>query len=303
LEATLEKVDDLGIDLLVVDRQAADEGFLDALAGKVKTLAVFGDTVHLRSYAAHALIDPTMCAHLPDYSCEGVLLLGTEFALLSTEFDPFQDFHRVNPLQARRILVYSGATDHSIEAVQLLKSVHAPFSATLLASDNPKLGEELAREIGIDPRFMVLRDDGNIAKRLASCDLAITGPETLCEPALFSLPVALIGESPLSDYVAKNGLALSLGAADCMDVQSATSLEALLSDKVARDRMSARLGELVDGLGRFRLADELLKIYMSERGGTAEAGSRERKVEGRMDCTDELQVFGNQDYESETQLI
>lgn len=270
LEATLEKVDEFGIDLLVVDRHTADEEFLRSLSGKVKTLAVFGDSLRLKSYAAHAVMDPNIHAHLLEYHCDGALLLGTEFALLPAEFDQFQDARCANPEKVRRILVYPGAKDYSLEAVRLLKSVRGQFSAAIITGPEAR-GEELAREIGIDPRFDVLRDDGSIAKRLASCDFVVTGPETFCEPALFALPTALIGESPASDYAARNGIALSLGAADAMDAQSVKYLQALLSDKEARDRMSARLGELVDGLGRFRLADELLKLYRGEQRAAREA--------------------------------
>jgi spore coat polysaccharide biosynthesis predicted glycosyltransferase SpsG len=302
LEATVEKAESLSIDMLVVDRQTADADFIRSLGAKVRVLAVFGDTVHLRSYAAHAIIDPNIHAHLLEYPSEGALFLGTEFALLPSEFDTFQDFHCANPERTRRILVYSGGPDYSVEAVRLLKPVRCQFSATMLTDVGPEYGEELAREIGLDPRFMVLRNDGGIAKRLASCDFVITGPETLCEPALFSLPVALIGESPVSDYAAKNGLALSLGAADCLDAQSAVSLEALLSDKMARDRMSARLGGLVDGLGRFRLADELLRLYRNE-GAVSEQGAGGRpdvRGAGSGGC---MQAFGSQDDEGENQLI
>jgi hypothetical protein len=130
----------------------------------------------------------------------------------------------------------------------------------------------------------------------------ITGPETLCEPALFSLPVALIGESPVSDYAAKNGLALSLGAETGLDAQSAESLEALLSDKAARDRMSARLGGLVDGLGRFRLADELLRMCRSG-GAVLEQGTEGRPGVRGAGRDDVLQAFGSPDDESENQTI
>lgn len=50
----------------------------------------------------------------------------------------------------------------------------------------------------------------------------------------------------------------------CPDAGSAKSLEALLQDKPARDRMSGRLNGLVDGMGRFRLAEELLKLHRGE---------------------------------------
>jgi spore coat polysaccharide biosynthesis predicted glycosyltransferase SpsG len=246
----------------VLDRPSADEDFLKALHAKTK-LVVFDDSMHLKSYRAHAIINPGLHAHLLEYPADGHagLFLGTEFAPLPPEFDGFQDFRCSNPGRARHILAYFRGRDRCVEAVRLLKSVAGQFSATLISTDLSR-GEELAQEIGIDPRFVVLRE-GGIGRRLSSCDLALTGPESLCEPALFALPTALIGESPVSDYAAKNGLALSLGPADSLDGGCAVQLEALLSDKPARDRMSARLSELVDGLGRFRLAEGLLGVLQS----------------------------------------
>jgi spore coat polysaccharide biosynthesis predicted glycosyltransferase SpsG len=265
LEATAEKAEELGTGMLIVDRHSVDCEFLNSLSAKVKTLAFFDDYMHLDSYPAHAIINPNFHAHLLEYprDDDAALLLGTEFAPLAPEFDAFQDYSLANPDRARRILAYFNGSDSALEAVGLLKQVRSQFSAIVLSG--PSNGEELARAIGLDPRFMVMRNEGHVAKRLASCDLVITGPETLCEPALFTLPVALIGASPVSDYAARNGLALSLGAAGSLDRQAAKSLDALLSDKSARDRMSARLDGLVDGMGRFRLAEELLRLYRGER--------------------------------------
>jgi spore coat polysaccharide biosynthesis predicted glycosyltransferase SpsG len=298
LEATAEKVDELGIDMLVVDRHAIDSNYLNSLKEKVRVLAFFDDSLRLESYPVHAVINPNVHAHLLEYPCdrETSLFLGTEFAMLPSEFDQFQDVRCANPDIVRRILIYPGARDYAVEAVRLLKSIRGQFSVSIITGPEAERGEELAREIGIDSRFDVLRSDGSIAKRLASCDFVITGPETLCEPALFALPVALIGDFPASDYAAKNGIALSLGAADSLDAQSASALQALLSDKAGRDRMSARLGELVDGLGRFRLADELLSIYRGE-GQAERTGARE------IESGDELQVFGSPDDEGENQTI
>lgn len=265
MEATAEKAEELGISLMVLDRPSADEDFLEALQAKT-TLAVFDDSMRLGSYSAHAIINPGPHAHLLEYPLgeQTELFLGTEFAPLPPEFDGFQDFRCANPGRARHILVYFRGTDYSVEAVRLLKSAGGQFSATVLSSD-PARGEELAREIGIDSRFLVLHGQAGIARRLSSCDLALTGPETFCEPAFFSLPTALIGESPASDYAAMNGLALSLGSASGLDSGGAAALERFISEKEARDRMSARLSELVDGLGRFRLAEGLLKALPSQQ--------------------------------------
>lgn len=259
-EATAEKAEELGVGLIVLDRPSADEDFLEALQAK-SALAVFDDSARLGSYSAHAVINPGPHAHLLDYAAgeQTELFLGTEFAPLAPEFDPFQDFRCSNPPRARHILVYFRGCDYGVEAVRLLKAVPGQFSATVLSADAAR-GEELAKEIGLDSRFQVLHGHDSISRRLSSCDVALTGPECFCEPAFFSLPTVLVGESPVSDYAARNGLALSLGAASGLDREGAAALGRFISDRESRDRMSARLGELVDGMGRFRLAEGLLKL-------------------------------------------
>jgi len=101
---------------------------------------------------------------------------------------------------------------------------------------------------------------------MAAADMAIGPPNmTFYESLLFGLPCALVigsedGCATLAEYASGNGFALCLGEAGGLDTEAAKLLQGMISDKAARDRMSARTTDLVDGLGRFRLADELLGL-------------------------------------------
>jgi len=289
LEETLAAIEQNKIDMLIIDSYATDEKYLKALKAKAFLVAI-DDFMHLKHYSAHAIVNPNVYSHLLQYSCDDgtELLLGTEFAQLRQEFEEYQDIRRENPERIRRILVTFGGSDPkgaSVTAVRALKSLADAFTATVVVGRCFRKGEELAREIGLDDRFMVLRDVPDMSKKMAMADLAIASPSTtFYELLFFRLPSILITQADnqvmIADYAGKMGLAMSLGymgydkgadadagagkvaGGDGGDSgKLAAVIKQLMADKPERDRMSARMSDLVDGLGRFRLATELLRIY------------------------------------------
>lgn len=276
VEATISMVEKNGIDILVTDTYAIDEKYLKSLKGEVAVLAVIDDMMRLKSYHAQAIANPNIYAHLLQYDCDAdtELFLGTEFAQLRPEFDQYQEFVRENPEKARRILISFGGSDirgGSILAVKALKAIGDRFSATIITGRAFRQGEELAREIGLDSRFNVMQDVSDIAKRMAAADLAIASPSTtFSELMLFRTPSVLITQADnqemVAEYAGKNGLALSLGdIGQISESQLTSALAALISGKDARDRMSARMDGLVDGMGRFRLAEAILRIFEDKK--------------------------------------
>jgi hypothetical protein len=102
---------------------------------------------------------------------------------------------------------------------------------------------------------------------MAGADLAIVPPDMIFhELMMLRVPTALIadsdatGQQPLGEYAGMNGFGLYLGEAGSMAADSGRMIGQFISDMEARQRMSLRVAELVDGLGRFRLADELLRL-------------------------------------------
>lgn len=273
LELTEDAVEKNKIDILITDSYAIDENYLSSLKKKV-FLVVIDDFMHLKNYSAHAIVNPNAYAHLLEYKCdEGTeLFLGTEFAQLRQEFDEYQDFRRENPDIARRILITFGGSDlkgASVLAVKALKMMDEKFTATIITGRAFKNGEPLAREIGLDSRFIVLSDVHDIARRMASSDIAVASPSvTFSELLLFKIPTVLITQADnqvmIAEYAGKNGLAVSMGDIDAIDAALLSKTFArLISDKAERDRISARIDDLVDGLGRFRLAEEILRAFSS----------------------------------------
>jgi UDP-2,4-diacetamido-2,4,6-trideoxy-beta-L-altropyranose hydrolase len=274
LEQTLEALEKNKIDMLIIDSHATDEKYLKAL--KAKTfLVVIDDSMHLKRYSAHVLVNPNVYSHLLQYSCdeETELLLGTEFVQLRKEFEEYQDIRHDNPEYVKRILVTFGGSDQkgaAITTVRALKSLSDSFTATVVVGRCFKKGEELAREIGLDDRFMVLRDVPDMSKKMEMADLAIASPgATFYELLFFRLPSILItqtgNQAMLADYAGKMGLAMPLGNMSQGDSgKLAAAIKQLMLDKQQRDRMSARMADIVDGMGRFRLATELLKLHREQ---------------------------------------
>ncbi len=274
LETTENYIEEHGTDILIIDNPLINEHYLSSLKEKVSLLVVIDDFMTLKIYDAHVVVNPNLYGHLLDYQYNNSteLLLGTEFSLLSSEFDKYQEFRHDTLDKAKHILIYFRGSDPknaSLLAVKALKIIQGSFSAAIITGGDFEMGEELAREIGLDSRFIVLQES-DIAKRLASSDLAITNQTIFCELLLLKIPTVLICDNDkhtmIADYAGKNGLALSLGSVESLDLPSSVKLlNNLICDKSERERMAARMEDLVDGLGRFRLADEILRIYKAKK--------------------------------------
>ncbi|MFN7991567.1 MAG: hypothetical protein U0R44_05400 [Candidatus Micrarchaeia archaeon] len=266
-EELLEVISGSGIDLLVLDIEY-DESGMRSLKEKT-VLAVFDDQARCKKYSAHAVVNPNPNAHLLEYRTDPdtELFLGTEFAALPADFDRYQEFRREHPQQARHIFIHFPGKDSSgavLRCVRALKGLADHFSATVMLDQDSSKGADLATEAGLDGRFIIIQHPDH-AKRLCGADIALVPPQYLPQVAALSVPSILIYDrtSPLAEYAARTELALCLGPAAEPEIASAVSR--LVKDTEGRRRMSARMSELVDCMGRFRLADELLRILKEKK--------------------------------------
>ncbi|MFH1520723.1 MAG: hypothetical protein ABID61_03700 [Candidatus Micrarchaeota archaeon] len=270
LEATEDAIKRYGIEILLLDSYSINEHYLKSIKPKVKLLVVLDDYPHLQNYHSNILINPNLYAHLLQYTHDDdtELLFGTEFFPLEKEFDQYTDFEHTNSDEVKHILVMFEGNDSkstSILTVKALKTLQNHFSVTIIIDKLFKNSEALAKEIGLDSRFIVLQDVKEIAKKMASCDLAISNPGSkFYEFAFFKIPTVFISYAnyrPIfSDYTSKNGLTILLNGDESAE-SLGNQLGQFISDKNERIRLSARMDDLVDGLGRFRIADEILKMY------------------------------------------
>ncbi len=267
-EVTAGALDELKSDLLIIDDPGIDRAYLQEMRSKAFVILI-DDSMMLASYCVNGLVNPNPNAHMFPYRSEGgEMFLGTEFAMIPKEFDAYQDMQRENPEKVKHVFVgFPGSDRHgaTLEAVRLLKALPERFVADIFVSRDFAHGEALAKAIGLDDRFIFMNDGPGKERKMAAADFAITSPDiSFQELMMLHVPCALIsnpeslGQSSIGEYAGMNGFALYLGEAGA--AESGPALNRLLSDRDARERMSVRVGDLVDGLGRFRLADELLRL-------------------------------------------
>ena len=253
LDATEEAIE--RADILVLDN-APDEKFQKALRRKAGLLVVVEDHPHGGAYAADCIVNPNVNAHIFEYAGSGAeTLLGTEFFALPRAFDEFQDFRPEVPEKCRKIALHLGQDRKgaSVSLVRKLKKARGGFIATICILPDSPNGQALASEIGLDSRFIVAGAD---PRRMAQAEVAVGSESTFNELLLFRVPTLLPPGSPLSDYAAKAGMCAILS-----EDRPEDDILSLMADKGPRERMSARMSELGDGLGRYRLAEELLKMH------------------------------------------
>ncbi len=260
IEATEKFIKEKNAHLLFVGNRINDR-YLKALKDKVK-IVLFDDGTSKIPGGAQALINPQINSHLIDYGTSIQLFLGTEVCPLPSSFDEYSDYSRDNPERVRKITIITKDLRFSIAGVKLLKMLTYAFNAAVILSEEDHLtGESLAKEIGLDSRFVVL-PAFDIIKRLASSDLIIISPDMLNEVLFFRLPNIILteSESQLASYAAKNGISLHIPIHN-ISKDTVKLVEKLMEDQEERNRISARMAELIDGLGRFRLAQEILDYF------------------------------------------
>ncbi len=268
IDATLEELEKRPADIVILDNPHADERYISALHEKA-FLAVFDEKAGLKSYDADAVVNPSLSAHTlaypPDSGAE--LLLGTDFVPLPPSLDRFQEQRRENPPVAKRISVAFGndPAGQSLKAVRALKALPGSFTATVVAGAGFAKGEALASEVGIDPRFIVMRDD-DPARRLQQADMAVADPAFLPEILFFCLPSILVcgAEGAEAEYAVRMGMAQMLSHG-CGEGELSGAAGLLAGDQPSRERLSSRMAELVDGLGRFRLSSEILRLWREKK--------------------------------------
>ncbi|MGV8085049.1 MAG: hypothetical protein ACP5N9_02225 [Candidatus Bilamarchaeum sp.] len=267
-EVTTTAIEEREIDILIVDLPNLSESYLKSIKPKVKLLSVIDEKCSLSNYPVDILINPSIYAHTLDYNIpsSAQLLLGTEFFPLPKIFDDFIDQKYEVSDSVKKILVYLQSQDNRsalLNIISGLRQIKDIFTANIILDKNFSKGAELAALIGLDDRFVIITDSIDVKKKIALTDLAIISPcEIFYEFAFFKVPCISVLVSD-SDLIMSNHLSQYSFTAQSNyspnEIQR--NVSTLISNKDIRRRMSMRLEELVDGLGRFRVADELLKAY------------------------------------------
>ena len=268
LDLTRRHIADRGVQALVVDSY---DVAADALGHVEVPVAAIVDAPPPAPLPVQMLTNAA--ADAPSRPCPAGpatrLLLGPRFVLLREEFaSPGRGDVRND---IARVLISTGGSDPGCRTPQLMRLVHAalpdahldvvagPYFSEALLGDLDRLAAILPASIHRNPRRM--------RALMADADLAVTaGGQTVYELAATGTPAIAVcfadnQRANLTGMAARGALVYAGDVSDAaVDVVLTAHIRALAGDPGARQRMSSRAREVVDGQGAARVADEVLAL-------------------------------------------
>jgi UDP-2,4-diacetamido-2,4,6-trideoxy-beta-L-altropyranose hydrolase len=256
---------------VVVDGYAFGADYQRRLKDAGLRLLFVDDHGHAGEYCADLVLNQNIDAAPGPYAKRAAhtrLLLGTRYALLRREFRTHGAWRRAIAPRVRRILVTLGGGDPdnvTLTVIRALRLLDDPaLEAVVVAGGaNPHLRalEEAAR--GARFPIRLVRDVPEMPALMTWADLAVSAGGTTCwEMACLGLPHLVLvladHQKAIAAGLDRAGSVVSLGEArSCSAEEIAGRLRSLGEDARARDAMSRRGRELVDGQGALRVAREL----------------------------------------------
>jgi spore coat polysaccharide biosynthesis protein SpsF len=253
--------------VLVVDvRDDLPKTALDALAGRGAVIVVLEDLSERRWAANLAFYPPVPQVHMADWSgFRGRLCVGWEWVVLRPQFaGSFPPRHH----SKHNLLISMGGSDPSgltLKAVRAVDRLAGDFESVII------VGAGFCHRHSLQPlldkarrRFTVREDVSEMSAAMAEADLAICSfGMTAYELAAMGVPAVYAcltadHEESASALVAA-GMGVSVGVNDqATEKRLTAAVEGLLVDENAREQMSVRARELVDGHGTSRIAELLI---------------------------------------------
>ena len=257
---------------LVLDGYHFDRAYQEALQAVSGNLLVFDDDARHDSYRAAGVLNQNIYADRLKYVCEPgtQLLLGTSYALLRDEFLAYKIPSRIFAGPAQRILVVCGDSDHGNETAKVLSalqqlSLEGIEVIAVAGAQNPHAEALRAIVAAAKIPMKLVCNARNMPELMAWADIAVAAGGSICwELAYMGLPSLLLITAPNQvmavEELAARGIARSAGWVSKISAgELAQQIATLAADQTARMRMSTAGCSLVDGLGRRRVIDGMLK--------------------------------------------
>ncbi|MEU4390467.1 spore coat protein [Kribbella sp. NPDC023855] len=239
----------------------------------VPTLAIVDG--ELRGADADVLVDQNLRAEFdqPVLPEGAVRLAGLDYVLLRDEVLAWRPVEPpvLRPSGTPKVFAFFGGTDAygaGPYVVQALAASGAPFDATVVAP-----GDELAKAIaavalGQDQRVQVIGPTSQLAQAVVESDLVISASgtstwELLCLGATAGLVCVVDNQELGYERAVATGAAAGVGTLAELKADptaAAAVLRTLLTDAQERAQLAQAGWKLVDGRGRVRVADTLLRL-------------------------------------------
>jgi len=276
LHCILSILDDINaqteeIPRVLLDGYHFDSTYQGMLRAAGCRLAVIDDTAHLPLYDADLVVNHAINAEKLSYNgaSDTSFLLGTQYALLRSEFRQWRGFRRNTPHIARNILVTLGGSDEAnitLKVIEALGQLCVPeWEARIVVGPlNTHLDELKCAVQPFSSKTRLETDVSDPSELMAWADIAVAaGGTTSWELAFMATPTVLLiladNQAGVAQGLEDFEVAHVVGiGTEVSSVEVANALQALMHDRPRREEM-ARMGHLVvDGRGAERVVDCML---------------------------------------------
>jgi len=263
----------------VLDGYQFDTIYQRALRSAQVKLLVFDDYHHLDTYHASIILNQNIGAEKIQYSCDfdTQKLLGLKYTLLRTEYFDLQKRAHDFTKPVRNLLVTLGGSDSDNTTAKVIGALLNPQFKDITVNivvgpSNPNkmqiynlVNNSLKNNGELFPNF-VIHENANMPALISSADLSVSaGGSTCWELCYFGIPFLVIIAAKNQQNIG-SGLQVA-GAARCVGWAKKISktkvqkhLADLIGDANLRENMSKTGSTLIDGKGRLRVIQTMLKL-------------------------------------------
>lgn len=262
---------------LVIDGYQFAGRYQQLLRDDARTQLIIDDYCHLENYDCDIILNQNLGADQFAYNSSGLaprMLLGTEFALIRSEFLAHK--RRVKAMDssdsrkegALNMLISFGGSDPdnfsatAISAIKQCNTVPKLNVRLLVGSSHGKL-DSLQSQAESVPNVEVLSHVEEMASQYEWADIAlVAGGSTNWELCYFGLPRLIVtlaeNQEAIARQLASQDSALRVGSSDKVTASElSAAIEKILDDDLLRSRLAENSRKLIDGRGAARVANAL----------------------------------------------
>jgi spore coat polysaccharide biosynthesis predicted glycosyltransferase SpsG len=264
-----------GADAVVIDSYSLPREAYAAVRRARPTLAIVDGDPGEKD--GHVIVDQNIGAEADDWPLpEGtVRLAGLDYALMRDEIRSARTARHAPPAVPRRVFAFFGGTDAFGAAPVLTAALVAtglPFDLRVVGATSDLRAQLSRTSPGPGQQVTILEPTSELAREVTAADLVVSAAgtsswELLCLGAACAFVCVADNQEVSYGRVVALGAVAGLGRMEVLRGDSAVAvgqLARLLPDVEAQDRLRAVGSRLVDGRGRERVADAVVRHLQSE---------------------------------------